>query len=318
MAREDLVGKVSEMAVQSAQWSGEDPALRVDGGTVVEMIRQAAEEIELMADTGWHALTNPGDWAEYQLPHGYDRTRVVLLVRDPYWLHCYWEVGSNERASLRAQTGRELGDLNNVLRVHDLSQSPQGFYDVPINAEARNWYLETGQPGHTFQVELGVDLPGRGFLSISRSNVVTTPIDRVSDIIDEEWMVVEEDFRRLYRLAAGFGPGHSSLELMESLSKRLVRQMGSGAVSSLGSGFRLPGPERQFWLVVGTELIVYGATCPDAYVTIDQAPVTLRPDGTFSARYALPDGERRVVVTGASHDGQDQVTITPIVRKETH
>ena len=131
-------------------------------------------------------------------------------------------------------------------------------------------------------------------------------------------MIVEEDFRRLYRLAAGLGPGYSSLELMESLTRRLARQMGSGAVSSLGSGFRLPGQERRFWLVVGTELIVHGATQSDATVTIDGAPVRLRPDGTFSTRFALPDGERSIPVTAKSGDSLEIITSTPIVKRETH
>ena len=26
------------------------------------------------------------------LPRGYGRDRIVVMVRDPYWLHCYWEL----------------------------------------------------------------------------------------------------------------------------------------------------------------------------------------------------------------------------------
>ncbi|MGE5549325.1 MAG: DUF4912 domain-containing protein [Bacteroidota bacterium] len=319
MTREDLVGeprvaspnqetRVNETAVQQA-------------GDVMVLVRQAAEEIkESLYSEGiaQPSPAKPGDWAEYHLPHGYNRTRIVLLVRDPYWLHCYWEIGAAERDSFRAQTSRELWECQNMLRVYDLSGGTPDQYDVPIHHDARSWYIEAGRPGHTFLVEFGADVPGRGYLPIIRSNAVTTPVDRVSDVVDEEWMIVEESFRRLYGLAAGLGPGLSSVEVVESLSRRLARQMGSGAVSSLGSGFRLPGPERQFWLVVGTELIVYGATQPDAKVTIDEQPIELRPDGTFSARYALPDGMRSIPVSGVSRDGLNRITVTPVVRKETH
>jgi len=315
MPREELVAGVRDLPQ-----SGIEPH-NPGREELAESIRQAAREIE----TAERRVSRPvqREWSEGQLPHGYNRTRVVLLVRDPYWLHCYWEVGAAEREHLRSWAGRELWELPNKLRVHDLTSRGQeagtgDYYDVPITSEARNWYLETGRPGHTFLVELGVDVPGQGFYVLARSNSACTPTDRVSDILDEDWMIVEEDFRRLYQLAAGLGQGHSSVELMESLTRRLARRMGSGAVSSLGSGFRLPPRQRRYWLVVGTELIVHGATQPDATVTIDGLPVALRPDGTFSARFALPDGEYPLPVTGASADGQDRVTIVPVVTKRTN
>ena len=30
--------------------------------------------------------------AASRIPPGYGRDRIVLLVRDPYWLHAYWEI----------------------------------------------------------------------------------------------------------------------------------------------------------------------------------------------------------------------------------
>ena len=70
-------------------------------------------------------------------------------------------------------------------------------------------------------------------------------------------------------------------------------------------------------MVVNTELIVYGATEPDAKVTVQGQPITLRPDGTFSLRYALPDGKQVIPVEGTSSDEVETITITPIVSKET-
>ncbi len=54
---------------------------------------------------------------------------------------------------------------------------------------------------------------------------------------------------------------------------------------------RPPGAgKRDFWFMVNAELIVYGATEPDAQVFIDGEAIPLRPDGTFTLRFALPDG----------------------------
>ncbi len=63
------------------------------------------------------------------------------------------------------------------------------------------------------------------------------------------------------------------------------------------------GPQaapRKFWFNVNAELIIYGATEPDARVTIGGRPLGLRPDGTFSCRFALPDGHYELPVAAVS------------------
>lgn len=325
MSREDLVKTDGGETSDIKSWLEPGSTDERGGDELVELYSRAAQEIE----TAWQPLTGArpasvpaGDWAEYHLPHGYNQTRIVLLVRDPFWLYSYWEIGAAERDLIRGQTGKELWEMPIVLRLHDLTDRERdpgmARRDIIVGHEARHWYLETDRPGHSFQAELGVDVPGQGFVSLAASNIVQVPTDRISEVLDEDWMIVEEDFRRLYRLATGLGPGHSSVEMMESLSRRLMRGMGSGAVSSLGSGFRPPEHERRFWLMVGTELVVYGATQPDARVTVDGTPVALRPDGTFTTRFALPDGERAIPVVGTAGDGTESITIVPYVRKETH
>ena len=58
-----------------------------------------------------------------------------------------------------------------------------------------------------------------------------------------------------------------------------------------------------FWLQVSAELVVYGATEPDAQVELGGRPILLRPDGTFSVRVALPDGEYELPIEAVSADG---------------
>jgi hypothetical protein len=76
--------------------------------------------------------------------------------------------------------------------------------------------------------------------------------------------------------------------------------------------------EQGFWLRVHTELIVYGATLPDAQVTVQGQPIRLRPDGTFTLRFALPDGEQIIPVRAVSADESDERQITPVVIRLTH
>jgi len=75
--------------------------------------------------------------------------------------------------------------------------------------------------------------------------------------------------------------------------------------------------EDDFWFVLHTELIVSGATEPNAKVTIQGVPVRLRSDGTFSVRFQLPDGDQTIPVVAVSRDAKFEREITPSVRRET-
>jgi len=95
-----------------------------------------------------------------------------------------------------------------------------------------------------------------------------------------------------------------------------MAEVGSGALSSLASPVKKPWP-KGFWLTVNTELIVYGQTEADAKLTVGGRPVALRPDGSFSLRFFLPDGKQVIPVVATSSDGEQVRKITPIVNKET-
>ncbi len=262
------------------------------------------------------------DKLEQEIPQDYDDTRVVLMVRDPYWLYSYWSISQATKGFISG-TIKAWDQISLVLRVYDITNrnfdgsNSNYFFDININHGANNWYIHVGGPNRTFCVDLGFIQDNGIFYTISRSNIVTTPRDNVSEVIDEEWMIIEEDFRKLYQLTAG-GIGNSSAELVESLLKRLEREMGSQAVSSMSSPSKLPPRERNFWFVLNTELIVYGATEPDATVTVQGEPIQLRPDGTFTLRFALPDGNLDIPVAARSNDGIETITITPTVVKQTN
>jgi hypothetical protein len=65
-----------------------------------------------------------------------------------------------------------------------------------------------------------------------------------------------------------------------------------------------PPEEKAFWLNINAELIIYGATAPDAQVSLAGRPIRLRPDGTFSYRFALPDGKYELAVSALSPQGE--------------
>ena len=93
-----------------------------------------------------------------------------------------------------------------------------------------------------------------------------------------------------------------SVELTEWIRRRLQGETSSGMFSGFsprGSSWT-GGAQKDFWFAVNAELIIYGATEPDAKVTVDGKPIALRSDGTFSFHWTFPDGKYRLPVVAAS------------------
>jgi len=101
-----------------------------------------------------------------------------------------------------------------------------------------------------------------------------------------------------------------SLEITELIRRKLAHEISSlGAsqfgVSSLSSPFGGMEQAKGFWFNVNAELIIYGATEPDAKVTLGGHEIKLRPDGSFSYRFSLPDGKYDLPAVAVSADGDD-------------
>ena len=99
-----------------------------------------------------------------------------------------------------------------------------------------------------------------------------------------------------------------SLEITELIRRRLAHEISSPGVSSLSSlssPFGGAGQPQGFWFNVNAELIIYGATEPAAKVTLGGHEIKLRSDGSFSYRFALPDGKYDLPAVAVSADGAD-------------
>lgn len=256
----------------------------------------------------------------WELPAGYGHDKIVLQVRDPWWLHSYWEFTTSTLDKIKAELGASSQGAKTILRVYDVSfiefngTNAHSYFDIEVQ-DANNWYIDTQGPGRSWCVDLGLRLSDGRFIKIVRSNSVTTPLDGPSWQTDEEWMIPEDLFARLYGL--GIGTGSSPVGIRKVWQERLKRELGSGAFVSGGFSPVKKKQKRGFWFVLNTELIVYGATEADAKVTMQGKPVNLRPDGTFSLRFALPDGKQVIPVKAVSAHGLEERTITPIVTRET-
>lgn len=258
-------------------------------------------------------------WSESQfsIPAGYGEDQIVLLVKDPWWLHAYWEVRPGTERAVRHQLlPQEIAGLQSVLRVYDVtgldfpSQSAHRSFDIGLSGLASNWYIQTNAPGREFIVELGLLTASGRFLLLVRSNRVMAPRFGPSDLIDENWMTTDEHYWQLFGAAAGIGLGSSP----SAWAKLAPQQLFSPGWTS-GSLWapNRPAAIKGFWCRVNTDVIIHGATEPQSTVIVQGQSVTVRKDGSFSLRLALPEGTQAVTVDVTSPDGRSVRTVTPVI-----
>ena len=257
------------------------------------------------------------------LPAGYQKDRIVVMVRDPYWLHCYWELTRSAIRRAEAALGQEWHTARPIVRLVDVtsedttSAAETVVRDIEIHGGCNNWYIDVTNPPRSYRVDIGYLSRSGRFYVLARSNVVTTPRAGVSDVIDENWADVQDQYEKIYAMSGGYDPSVSSLELKQLFEERLRRPMGSPAVTSFGSGAMAGRQPRQFWFQLDAELIVYGSTEPKAKVTLQGDPVQLRSDGTFTMRFSLPDGRQIIPAVATSKDGIEERTIVLAVERNT-
>jgi hypothetical protein len=122
-------------------------------------------------------------------------------------------------------------------------------------------------------------------------------------------------------------PGSAQMVGVQSISSYVTASgMGMWAVPTMsgvgmsGVGFSasaIPMRPRQFWLIADAELIVYGATEPDATVTIGGRPIKLNPDGTFRFQMSFQDGLIDYPIMAVAADGEQTRSIHMKFTRET-
>ena len=176
---------------------------------------------------------------EEDLPAGYGDNRIVFMARDPHWAYVYWEINSQKIAEAKRKLRAAFDDSRLILRVYDITgiefdgKNAHSFFDIEIPNLLGNWYVPLGRPNRTFCIDIGYMETGGGLFALSRSNKVTSPRDTFSEVLDEEWVGSNEEYKNIYAMSGGVGQAGSSAELAEMLKKRLEKEISSGGMRGL-------------------------------------------------------------------------------------
>ncbi|MBN1842727.1 MAG: DUF4912 domain-containing protein [Deltaproteobacteria bacterium] len=127
-----------------------------------------------------------------------DETRVVLLPVDPYLVHVYWKIASDRLEKAKQGLGSDYSRSRAALRFYDVTnvvfagRNARSFFDVYVDLQLNNWYVNLRSPDRSYFVELGLKAEGGIFFSFARSDIVKTPCDRPAAKGDERYMIVAE------------------------------------------------------------------------------------------------------------------------------
>lgn len=163
---------------------------------------------------------------------------------DPYWLHAYWEITLKDKTKISAQSDKASHSQKRILRVYDVSfihfdgNNAHSYFDIEIDKDKGNWYINLWNPRKSFCAEIGMRSLQGDFHPIARSNVIDSPRPHRSSSGGEQWMKVTGTYEEVSLLPAK--PRLEKIEPKETLLKR-----GRGLLAPDLKREHIPSPEEK-------------------------------------------------------------------------
>jgi hypothetical protein len=313
-------GTAAHAVPETPDRAPDSPRISAKQARVAERIHRAMAERERLKDlSGTFSVAKSGAKRNQA-----EKDRLVLVVRDPYWIQAIWTVTRHSVKRAEAALAEHWHTAAPVLRLLEVdaglttSTAERVVREIDVHGGVTNWYIDVSNPPQCFRAELGYKAANGRFFAICRSNIVRTPAPDSGDVIDENWTDVAENYERVFALSGGYSEDNQSGELQELFEERLRRPMGHSSTGQFGSGAeRVLNRHRELDFHVDAEMILYGRTRPDAKVTLSGEPIKLRADGSFTVRQPMPDKRQVLPVVASTADGVEQRTIVIAVERNT-
>ncbi|NNE00402.1 MAG: DUF4912 domain-containing protein [Pirellulaceae bacterium] len=278
---------------------------------------QKNKDISTGTLVGGAAVKNGSNRTRATEPH---KDRVILLVRDSYWLQASWEITQASVQRAKASMAERWHTAKPCLRVLAVggvaeNRAETVERDILIHGGVDNWYIDVDDPPSRYRVLVGYLADNGQFYTICRSNTIETPRPGECERLDEHWRDIAEDYERVFSLSGGYDT--DSGDLRDVFEERLRRPMPCRGDQGQTVGDPTLLRQTKLPFNVDAELIIFGKTSPSASVTVAQRPVKLQPDGSFTVRMELPDKRQVLPVTAESRDGLRQRTTVVAVERNT-
>ncbi len=133
------------------------------------------------------------------LPASYGETRVVLLPVDPYQLHVYWEVTSDDLEKTKDRLDDKCGQAQAILRFYDITNmifdgtNAHASIDVDVDMQERKWFGHLSSPAKSYLVDLGLKTEDGQLVPLVRSNRAETPPAGLAPKAEARYALVTDD-----------------------------------------------------------------------------------------------------------------------------
>ena len=249
-----------------------------------------------------------------------EKDRIVLVVRDPFWVQAYWEITRSSVSRARAAFAGNWHAAQPVLRLMKISNDgntnsvEEIVEEIPIHGGVNNWFISIKTQAKNYRVAIGYLCKESGrFHLIAKSNEIVMP--KASEAADCTWNDITNDAQRYYSLSGGTDPNLASADLRAVFEEKSRQPMHIPAFQRLGSA--IYPAARQFEFQVDAHMIVHGSTDPQASVSVGGEPVHVEPDGTFVLKMDLPNRRQVLPVIASSRDGTEQRTTVLAIERNT-
>ncbi|MDJ0659876.1 MAG: DUF4912 domain-containing protein [Crocosphaera sp.] len=346
-----LIAIKQAMQLQTPQMVETEPKIKVES-TIQEAQKIEASKFEVGHED--QSIRNETDIHQQigELSGNQQRNRIVLLPRDPQWAYAYWTVSQEAKDRLKAEGGQQL-----ALRIYDVSdidlnyQSPHSVQEYLCDDTTQEWYIPIPLSDRNYVVDIGYRSADGRWLVLARSAEIHIPALYPSDWIEDifatvNWeddiensvvesllppnpiqkrFAVSEQVAEAARIAGsavaslpyGVGSPTGAMAFPSGIGMWTLPTVSGLTLSGMGIASEALMRSQKFWLVADAELIVYGATEPDATVLVGGHPVKLSPDGTFRFQLSFQDGLIDYPIVAVAADGQQTRSIHMKFERQT-
>lgn len=210
--------------------------------------------------------------------------RFCATAVSPHWIHAQWAVSCESLRRVERALGPARHTARPVLRLYDLSPDERLTHavtfvsDTPIPADVHEWFVQADPPGGTYQLQLGILADDGDFHRLVSSDRIKTDAPRG-------------------------GPVSPSVQQAPSRSWHTPPRV-NGSVR-----------QNELPLALDVELVIRGATLPQATVAIADEGITIESDGTFEHTLPLADGRQVIPTTVISPEGCLRRTVVVAIQR---
>lgn len=128
------------------------------------------------------------------------KSSLVVIPVDPYRVHVYWRIESPEprkddpTAVARSRGGGSALRFHSIPRASTVPEQSGEFFEVPVDLNAPNWYVQLPKPSGKYLVELGTRAEDGRFTVLAQSGLVQAPPTSPSENEEEVLMLVMGDY----------------------------------------------------------------------------------------------------------------------------